>query len=69
MSQGCTFTHSLNLIHGFTPKRELLSAWTTPLHQTPLLPPKASLNSNPGSYQSDEQGSQVGSQALPGSFV
>jgi hypothetical protein len=27
--------------------------------QTPLLPPKAGLNLNPGSYQSDEQGSKL----------
>jgi hypothetical protein len=39
--------------------------------QTPLRfrPPKAGLNSNPCSYKSDEQGSQVGSQAFLGSFV
>jgi hypothetical protein len=37
--------------------------------QTPSLPPEAGLNLNLGSYQSDEQGSQVGSCAFPGSFV
>jgi hypothetical protein len=31
--------------------------------------PEASLNLNPGSYQSDEWGSQVDSRAFPGSFV
>jgi hypothetical protein len=37
--------------------------------QTPLLSPEAGLNSNPGSYQSDERGTQVHSQAFLGSFV
>jgi hypothetical protein len=37
--------------------------------QTPSLPPKAGLNLNLGSYQSDEWGSQVGSWAFLGSFV
>jgi hypothetical protein len=37
--------------------------------QTPHLPPNAGLNLNPDSYQSDEQGSQVGSWAFPGSCV
>jgi hypothetical protein len=39
------------------------------VYQTPLLPPESGLNLNPGSYQSDEQGSQAGSRAFPGSFV
>jgi hypothetical protein len=37
--------------------------------QSLLLPPEAGLNLNLGSYQSDELGSQVGSQAFPGSFM
>jgi hypothetical protein len=39
------------------------------LDQTRLLPPEAGLNLNPSSYQSEEQGSQIGSRAFPGSFV
>jgi hypothetical protein len=37
--------------------------------QAPLLPPKLGLNSNSGFYESDGQGSQIGSQAFLGSFV
>jgi hypothetical protein len=36
---------------------------------TPLLPPEADLNLDPGSYDSDDQGSHVGSQAFLGSLV
>jgi hypothetical protein len=37
--------------------------------QIPLLPPELGLNLNQGFYQSGKWGSQVGSQAFPGSFV
>jgi hypothetical protein len=39
------------------------------IDKTPLLCSEAGLNSNLGSYQSDEWGSQVGSRAFLGSFV
>jgi hypothetical protein len=54
--------------HSFTPKQALLRCLLR-VDQTPLLPPEAGLNLNPVSYQSDEQGSQVGSQVFPRSFV
>jgi hypothetical protein len=43
--------------HYFTPKRVLLCCLLR-VDQTPLLLPKADLNLNPGSYQTDERGSQ-----------
>jgi hypothetical protein len=54
--------------HGFIPKGGY-SGVSLGVDQTYLLPPEAGLNSNLGSYQSYEQGSQDGSQTFPGSFV
>jgi hypothetical protein len=54
--KGCYFS-----FWGATPKKRV--------DQTPHLPPEADLNLNLGSYQSDEWGSQVGSQVFPGSLV
>jgi hypothetical protein len=54
--------------YGFTHKKGVTQV-SLGVDQTPLLPPEAGLNSNPGSYQSDEWGSQVGSWDFLGSFV
>jgi hypothetical protein len=54
--------------HCFTPKKAVTRV-SLEVGQSPLLPPEAGLNSNPGSHQSDEWGSQVGSRAFLGSFV
>jgi hypothetical protein len=75
MSQACTFTHStvlpscsLNLRDTVSPQNVVTRVSLLEVDQTPLLPPEAGLNLNQDSYQSDEWGSQVGSQAFPGSF-
>jgi hypothetical protein len=53
--------HSLKLRDTVSPKKAVTRVFLLGVDQTPLLPPEAGLNSNLGSYQSDEWGSQVGS--------
>jgi hypothetical protein len=53
--------HSLNLEDMVSPPKRALLGCLLRVDQTPLLPPEAGLNLNPGFYQSDEWGSQVGS--------
>jgi hypothetical protein len=60
--------HSLNLRDMVSPQNG--ATWVSlGVDQTTSLPPKGGLNSNPSSYQSDKQGSQVGSWAFLSSFV
>jgi hypothetical protein len=60
---------SLNLRDTVSPQKAVTRVPLLGVGQTLLLPPEADLNSNLGSYQSDERGSQHGSQAFQGSFL
>jgi hypothetical protein len=81
--QACTFTHSHTVCgvkhststpfpeperHGFTPQKDVTCVPFESISDSPSAS-SAGLNLNPGSYQSDEWGAQVGSQAFPGSFI
>jgi hypothetical protein len=79
MSQARTCTHSYTTQYfhpapwiwetQFHLKRQLAGCLWVLIRLSLSLPPKAVLNPNLGSYQADEQGSQIGFQAFPGSFV
>jgi hypothetical protein len=69
LKQHSNSAHSLNSRETVSPQKGITRVSLLEVDQAPLLPPKRCLNSNPGSYQSNERGSQVGSQAFLGSFV